>query len=63
MGRWGVSAGGLGRHDGRGVGQNDEGDEGFRFPSSPWAEVARGGAPMTAEIGRASCRERVSLTV
>ena len=39
MGRWGAGAGGLGRHGGRGVGQNDEGDEGVRFPSSPWAEL------------------------
>ena len=51
MGRWGAGAGGLGRHGGRGVGQNDEGDEGVRFPSSPWAEVARGGAPTTAGGG------------
>ena len=42
MGRWGAGAGGLGRHGGRGVGQNDEGDEGIPFPSSPWAAVERG---------------------
>ena len=42
MRRWGAGAGSLGCHGGRGVGRNDEGDEGIPFPSSPWAAVERG---------------------
>jgi hypothetical protein len=43
VGRPAAIAGESGHGDGRGVGQNDEGAKGNRFPYLPWAVVARGG--------------------
>ena len=43
-----MGAGGPGHGGGREEGQNDEGDEGIPFPSSPWAAVERGGTPTVA---------------
>jgi hypothetical protein len=42
-GRPAAIAGEPGHGSGRGVGENGEGDEGDRFPPSPWVGAARGG--------------------
>jgi hypothetical protein len=41
-----VGAGATGVGGGRGVGQNDRGFTGSRFPYLPWAVVARGGGSL-----------------
>jgi hypothetical protein len=57
-----ATAGEPGHGDGWEVGENGEGDEGDRFPPSPWVEVPRGGGSTcgggleVAVIGAAALR-------
>jgi hypothetical protein len=57
-----ATAGESGHGDGWEVGENGEGDEGDRFPPSPWVEVPRGGGSTcgggleVAVIGAAALR-------